>query len=109
MYQANQIVVPNQNTTTESNSEPFRPKSAFMVQAVGTLVAQFTIQQSPEQVDAWETATGSTTVLMSNTKIASINYAYGFKYRIQKNDTAQADEINFYVGNVTTRSYYRGS
>ena len=109
MYQANQIVVPNQSTTTKSNSEPFRPKSPFLIQAVGTLAARFTIQQSPEQADSWETASGTTVVLMGTTKIASVNYAYGFKYRIQKDDTAQADEVLFYQGNVTTRDYNLGS
>lgn len=109
MYQAIEIEVPEQNEAAVKNSEPFRPKAPFIIQAVGSLAAEFTIQQSPEQVDAWETATGSNMVLMGTTKIANGNYAYGFRYRIQKNDTAQAAEIKFYMGSVTTRSYNLGS
>ena len=41
--------------------------------------------------------------------IAVVNFAYGFKYRIQKDATAQTTALDFYWGNTTNLSYIEAS
>lgn len=111
---AKKIDVPNQSATSMQNSESFQPYAPFIVQAIGAPVANFTIQQIPNQLDEstagnWDTATGSIVVIDSMNPIAVVNFAYGFKYRIQKDATAQTTALDFYWGNTTNLSYIEAS
>lgn len=96
----------------DDSSNPFKPKGSFQVHMIGTIDsgATFTVQQLPIQVDnssnAWTTATGSpANVAFTNTqRIVSVNYAYGFKYRILKTGT-QSTALTFYAGQLTSNNF----
>ena len=87
-----------------ANSESFNAKSNFFVQIVGTIASgvTFEVEQLPQQESTdWVTALGEN---FTDPKIAAINYAFGFKYRIKMTGT-QTDALKFYIGNTTTLPY----
>ena len=103
MNTARQITFDARNN---SESESFKPKGPFLIQAVGTVTSgvTFTIEQTPVQIGDnstdWTTATGTSTTFDGTSATASINYVYGFKYRIRRSAGTQTDDITFYTGHV---------
>ena len=89
-----------------ANSESFTAKSNFFVQIVGSIAANvsFTVEQLPQQESTdWTEALGEN---FTNAKIAAINYAFGFKYRIKKSTSGtQTNSLKFYIGNTTSLPY----
>ena len=100
--------------TTNDTSESFEPKSSFMLMAVGTVAANvtFTVEwlpnDLPDNTATWYEADGTPTINASD-RLAKVNYAKGFKYRIKRTGTGnQNSAVNFYWGNVTTIQHVYG-
>lgn len=94
--------------TTNDTSEKFEPKASFMLMAVGAVQANvtFTVEwlpdNLPENTATWYEADG-TAAINASTRLAKVNYAKGFQYRIKRTGTGnQNSSIEFYWGNVTT-------
>ena len=110
MLKTNEITFDAVNDTT---SDSFLPKSSFVLQAVGTIDSnvEFIVQQIPYQLDdtstAWAAAPMTPTAIESDTPVATINFAYGYKYRIMKSGsgTQSTTGLTFHFGNGTFLSY----
>lgn len=100
---------------TATSSEPFLPKTNFIMQAIGAIDSgvTFTIEQAPEQEStatpaSWTTAEGQNPTMNNTRNVSAINYAAGFKYRISKSANAQSAAVKFYWGHTTVlQSAYR--
>ena len=98
--------------TTNDTSASFSAQSSFFLMAVGTLQSNvtFTVEWLPDnEADNstdWQEANGTSVALSGTTKVAAINYAKGFKFRIKRSGTGnQNTEVKFYWGHTTTITY----
>lgn len=97
------------NVVDDSTSGSFIPKASFVVQAVGTIDAnvQFIVQQLPYQLadtsTSWATAPMSPVAIEADSPVSTVNYAYGFKYRIMKGGTGTQSTAGlvFHIGHGT--------
>ena len=103
----------NFDVHANDESTSFRPKGPFIVQAIGTITSgvTFTVQQTPVQTGDnstdWVTASGTNVAFTNTDALISVNYVYGFKYRIARTAGTQNanDDISFYVGVVPTTDF----
>ena len=106
MSKAHEMTYTGRTDTSESLS----PRGSFQVQAIGTYDTgvSFAVEQLPiNEADSsteWTPASGNPTTLSGNVKLVSINYAYGFKYRLSKTGTQNSD-IKFYTGHLVQNDY----
>ena len=99
---------------TNAISPTFYPKASFFLMAIGDLKANitFTVQwlptNLPDNTSNWPNASGTQVTLSGTTKVATINGAAGFMYRVQRSGTGdQNEDVNFYWGEVTTIDVFK--
>ena len=95
-------------TTT---SEPFHPRGSFVIfadKAVDTGVT-IEVQQLPLDLPPnstnWIAATGNPVSFTGAVRSVSINYIFGFQYRLHVTVGTQATDISFYAGTLASSSF----
>ena len=98
--------------TTNDTSNAFFVKSSFFLMAVGDLKTNvtFTVEwlpdNEPDNSTEWQEANGTTVALSGTTKVAAVNFAKGFKFRVKRTGTGNQNEaIKFYWGHTTNLTY----
>ena len=97
---------------TDTASEVFHPKTDFLVSVHGSPTKDYSIVTLPEQIadnGDWIPAAvgGVNTQLNDSNKLVTVNYAKGYKYRIESASNVDSG-LEFYWGNATKVNYSVG-
>lgn len=104
----------NPITFTGEHSESFEPNAAFQISVHGATARTISVKTLPtniadsgDWIDADVVTTGDT--LTSNRRLVIVNFAKGYKYRLETDSGNIESTASFYWGDVTTQLWVYAS
>ena len=94
-------------------TEAFRPQTNFQISVHGTITKDYNVMTLPDEIadtETWISAAvgGTMTDLTDSNRLVSVNYAKGYKYRIEAATGDIEVGATFYWGNSTSVNYSVG-